>query len=73
MLTDGTDETRAYEEEVSDTSPTTDVLSEVSGRERTKEDILDNVQPYKSRDDDKYEIQDGRPPGGFGLTSLSSS
>lgn len=65
MLADGTDETREYEEEVSDTSPATDVLSEVTGRERNKEEILDTVRPYKSHDDDKYDIQDGRPQGGF--------
>lgn len=65
MLIDGTDETRAYEEEVSDTAPATDVLSEVTGRERNKEEILDTVRPYKSHDDDKYDIQDARSQGGF--------
>ncbi|KAL9983265.1 hypothetical protein ACROYT_G005411 [Oculina patagonica] len=64
LVEDGTDETRAYEEEVSDTAPATDVLSEVTGRERNKEEILDTVRPYKSHDDDKYDIQDARSQGG---------
>ena len=63
MLTDGTDETREYEEEVSDSSPATDVLSEVAGRERNKEEILDAERPYKSQDDDKFDIQDRRRQG----------
>ena len=63
---DGTDETREYEEELNDTSaPATDILSEVTGRERNKEEILDAVRPYKSQDDDKFIIQDGRRPGGL--------
>ncbi|XP_020627503.1 protein PRY2-like isoform X1 [Orbicella faveolata] len=63
---DGTDETREYEEELNDTSaPATDILSEVTGRERNKEEILDAVRPYKSQDDDKFIIQDGRRPGHF--------
>lgn len=70
MLTDGTDETREYEDEVSDTSPATDVLSEVTGRERNKEEIFDAVRPYKSHDDDKLDIQDRRRPGGSHLTRL---
>jgi len=65
-FTDGTDETREYEEELNDTSaPATDILSEVTGRERNKEEILDAVRPYKSQDDDKFIIQDGRRPGGL--------
>lgn len=65
VFTDGTDETREYEEELNDTSaPATDVLSEVTGRERNKEEILDAVRPYKSQDDDKFVIQDGSRPGG---------
>lgn len=68
MFTDGNDETREYEEELSDTSaPTTDVLSEITGRDRNKEAILDTVRPYKSQDDDKFVIQDGRRPGGLQL------
>lgn len=63
---DGTDETREYEEELNDTSaPATDILSEVTGRERNKEEILDGVRPYKSQDDDKFIIQDGKRPGGL--------
>ena len=66
VFTDGTDETREYEEELNDTSaPATDILSEVTGRERNKEEILDAVRPYKSQDDDKFIIQDGRRPGGL--------
>ncbi|KAJ7390732.1 hypothetical protein OS493_022813 [Desmophyllum pertusum] len=62
LVEDGTDETREYEDEVSDTSPATDVLSEVTGRERNKEEIFDAVRPYKSHDDDKLDIQDRRRP-----------
>ena len=64
LITDGADETREYDE-LGDEAPPTDVLSEVTGRERNKEDIFDTVRPYKS--EDKYDIQDGRRPGEFGL------
>lgn len=63
LAEDGTDETREYEEEVSDSSPATDMLSEVAGRERNKEEVLDAVRPYKSQDDDKFDIQDRRRQG----------
>ena len=57
MLTDGTEETRAFEEE-SDESPATDVVSEITGRDRNKEEIFDSVRPYKDMED--------RRPGRFG-------
>lgn len=63
LITDGADETREYDE-LGDEAPATDVLSEVTGRERNKEDIFDTVRPYKS--EDKYD-RDGRRPGEFGL------
>ena len=62
VLTDGNDETREFEEE-SDDSRATDVLSEVTGRERNKEEIFDTVRPYKS--EGKYDIQNRRRPGGY--------
>ena len=39
------------------------MLSEVAGRERNKEEVLDAVRPYKSQDDDKFDIQDRRRQG----------
>lgn len=50
FLEDGTEETRAFEEE-SDESPATDVVSEITGRDRNKEEILDSVRPYKDMED----------------------
>lgn len=64
FVTDGSDETREFEEE-GDEGPATDVLSEVTGRERNKEEIFDTVRPYKA--DDKYDIQDRRRPSEFDI------
>jgi len=49
VVEEGNDETREFEE-VSDDSRSTDVLSEVTGRERNKEEIFDTVRPYKSEE-----------------------
>lgn len=55
---DGADDTREYEE-MGDDSQATDVLNEVRGQERNKEEIFDTMKQYKA----EKEIQDSRRPG----------
>ncbi|XP_068709807.1 uncharacterized protein [Montipora foliosa] len=59
VVEDGSDEGREYEE-IGDDAPATDMLSEVRGKERHKEEIFDTMKQYKT--DDKYDNQDGRQP-----------
>ena len=55
-LADGTEESREFE--VSDESPVTDVLSEVTGRDSNKEEMFDTMRRYRDKDD-----REDRRPG----------
>ncbi|XP_015779298.1 PREDICTED: uncharacterized protein LOC107357170 [Acropora digitifera] len=58
VIEDGADDAREYEE-MGDDSQATDVLNEVRGQERNKEEIFDTIKQYKA----EKEIQDSRRPG----------
>ncbi|XP_044170998.1 protein PRY2-like isoform X2 [Acropora millepora] len=57
VIEDGADDAREYEE-MGDDSQATDVLNEVRGQERNKEEIFDTMKQYKA----EKEIQDSRRP-----------